>query len=150
MSFPVGNAKSQLRHLYNWDRIPNIVPASVFWHVSVRSGMYDDLPKCGNRMTAAKSSGLRLLDACALPTETFRDHLSGRDLAHDPGRSALGKNIAKKPLALLAFAFGIRSDEMVVAGATAIHSNQVKTRNLMRVGVPVRAQNPSAFAAAIE
>jgi hypothetical protein len=31
--------------------------------VSVRSGMYDDLPKCGNRMTAAKSSGLRLLDA---------------------------------------------------------------------------------------
>jgi hypothetical protein len=63
MSFPVGNAKSQLRHLYNWDRIPNIVPASVFWHVSVRSGMYDDLPKCGNRMTAAKSSGLRLLDA---------------------------------------------------------------------------------------
>src|ERR1700723_3828763 len=62
----------------------------------------------------------------------------------------LWQGVAKKPLSGLAFAFEIGTHEMIVAGAAAVQSNQVKTRNRPGVAVTIPAQDARALACGIE
>ena len=62
----------------------------------------------------------------------------------------LGKDVAKKLLSRLAFAFGIGADEMIVAGTAAVQRDQVKTGNRRGVRVTIHAQDASAFAGTVK